>query len=193
MALDATNRRGGAHARRSHRARIDVRGQRKHRRLDRVDQSAGEREHHKNRQRPAATHRFASCSSVIAPTAAPAVIASIGKREPKPPIATLPASAPTTPPRLNAVMPMLAVAGSKPALVRSAGQPAEARDRPPVGRRRSAPNNASVSDAQIAFEQRLERRAADRLFTAVGEGRAFQALGGPCGRACAASSGQRRG
>ena len=55
-----------------------------------------------------------------APAAAPAVIVSIGTRDPRPPMTTLPASAPTTPPRLKAVMPALAVAGEKPALVSNA-------------------------------------------------------------------------
>ena len=59
--------------------------------------------------------------SAIAPAPAPAVMASIGARDPRPPITMLPASAPTTPPMLNAVMPVLAIDGSKPALVSNAG------------------------------------------------------------------------
>ena len=59
--------------------------------------------------------------SAIAPAPAPAVMTSIGARDPKLPITTLPASAPITPPMLNAVMPVLAIDGLKPALVSNAG------------------------------------------------------------------------
>ena len=58
-------------------------------------------------------------ASPTAPTMATADIVSIAVFEPSRAIATPPTNAPTTPPRLNAVMPLLAVPGSKPAPVKS--------------------------------------------------------------------------
>ena len=54
-----------------------------------------------------------------APAIGEAAIVNIATREPNRAIATPPSSAPTTPPRLKAVMPVLAVPGSKPAPVSS--------------------------------------------------------------------------
>jgi len=58
-------------------------------------------------------------ASPTAPAIPPADMTSIETRDPNRAMATLPASAPATPPRLNAVMPVLAVPASKPALVSS--------------------------------------------------------------------------
>src|SRR3954447_5445546 len=58
--------------------------------------------------------------NVRAQTTAAAAIDNIDPREPAGAIATPPASAPTTPPRLNAVIPVLADDGVKPAPLRRA-------------------------------------------------------------------------
>ena len=59
--------------------------------------------------------------SVSAPAMAPTFIVSIAARDPMRDITAPLASAPTTPPRLKAVMPLLATPGSKPALARTVG------------------------------------------------------------------------
>ena len=59
--------------------------------------------------------------SATAPAMAPAVMASIAAREPTRENASPPPMAPTTPPRLNAVMPLLATAGVNPAPVNTDG------------------------------------------------------------------------
>ncbi len=57
--------------------------------------------------------------SPSAPATATPVIVNIAARDPNRAIASPPSTAPTTPPRLKAVMPVLAVPASKPAPVRS--------------------------------------------------------------------------
>ena len=101
---------------------------------------------------------------------APAAIASIGAREPNPPMTTLPASAPTTPPRLNAVMPHIAVAASNPALVSNAVSQLKPRYTARRGAK-NAPNNASVSKRQSGRNQRSDRGAFRRLCSNFSEER----------------------
>ena len=116
----STDRRRRAHAGRAHGARVHVRRQRVHRRLDRVDEAAGDRQHdHDRRERRvdrdrhhAERHRAGDGADVIV---------SIAARDPMRDITAPLASAPTTPPRLKAVMPLLATLGPKPAPASTVG------------------------------------------------------------------------
>src|SRR5215471_19120817 len=60
-------------------------------------------------------------ASSAAPAIAPTDIASIVTRDPSRPMSTAPRIAPTTPPKLKAVRPLLATVAPKPAVVRSDG------------------------------------------------------------------------
>src|SRR5262249_8232942 len=60
-------------------------------------------------------------ASSAEPAIAPTAIVSIVIREPNRPIRIAPRIAPTTPPKLNAVSPLLATLAPKPAVVRSDG------------------------------------------------------------------------